>query len=359
MTDTSEPEVRVEEVQRFMEDALRAVGTPDSEARAHASLLVHADLTGHFSHGLNRLVIYTNRIKTGTTNPTAKPVVLKEAAATAWVDGSDGLGATVGHFCMDMAIRKAKECGIGLVSAKGCNHFGMAGYWARIAEQQGLIGLAFTNSPPVMVPTGARETAMGTNPIALFAPASNGDSLGVDMACTAAALGKIEVQVHKKEPIPEGWACGPDGKPTTDAQLALDTAMLMPLEGIDQTCGYKGYALAAAVEVLCSGLSGSNMSHQLRSRRPGSPPDLGQCFMAIDPEKFAPGFGNRIAAALQYWRNMEPVEPSQPVVAPGDKERTSMEQTKRRGTISYARNMLDLYAGLAEQLGVKPMEILE
>lgn len=64
-------------------------------------------------------VLYTNRIKTGTTNPTAKPVVLKEAAATAWVDGSDGLGATVGHFCMDLAIRKAKECGIGLVSAKG------------------------------------------------------------------------------------------------------------------------------------------------------------------------------------------------------------------------------------------------
>ncbi|KAL0820209.1 hypothetical protein ABMA28_006132 [Loxostege sticticalis] len=355
------PEVRVEEAQRFMEDALRAVGTPDSEARAHAALLLHADLTGHFSHGLNRLVFYINDIKNGATNPTAKPVVLKEAAATAWVDGADALGATVGHYCMDVAIKKAKESGIGFVSAKGCNHFGMAGYWAQIAEQQGLIGLAFTNSSPVMVPTRAKDGVMGTNPIALFAPAANGDSLGVDMASTAVALGKVEVQVHKEEPIPEGWAYGPDGKPTTDAQLALDTAKLMPLGGAEQTSGYKGYALSAAFEVLCSGLSGANSSYQIRSWSmdgASTPPNLGQCFMAIDPEKFAPGFGERIAAGLQRYRSLEPVDPSLPVLAPGDKERANAEQTKQRGTISYARNMLDMYSVLAGKLGVKPLEVV-
>ncbi|XP_063830416.1 (2R)-3-sulfolactate dehydrogenase (NADP(+))-like [Ostrinia nubilalis] len=356
------PEVRVDEVQRFMEEALRAAGAPPSEAEAHAALLLHADTTGHFSHGLNRLVFYINDIKKGAVNANAKPTILKEAAATAWVDGGSGLGATVGNFCMDLAIKKARESGVGVVSAKGCTHFGMAGYWALKAERQGLIGLAFTNSSPVMVPTRAKDAAMGTNPIAFFAPAANGDSLGVDMASTAVALGKIEVQIHKGEPIPEGWAYGPDGKPTTDAQLAFDTYRLMPLGGMEATSGYKGYGLSAAIEVLCGGLSGANMSYQngpWSIEGAASAPNLGQCFMAIDPGQFAPGFGERIAAGLQHWRSLEPMDPSLPVLAPGDKERANAEQTKKKGTISYARNMIDMYARVAQHLGVKPMEILE
>lgn len=27
------------------------------------------------------------------------------------------------------------------------------------------------------------------------------------------------MQIHKEEPVPEGWALGPDGKTTTDAKL--------------------------------------------------------------------------------------------------------------------------------------------
>lgn len=49
------PEVKLEEVRRFMEQILMAVDVPESEARAHADLLLHADSVGHKSHGLNRL----------------------------------------------------------------------------------------------------------------------------------------------------------------------------------------------------------------------------------------------------------------------------------------------------------------
>ena len=52
------PEVRVEEAERFMVDSLVAGGAPLSEAKAHADLLLHADIVGHFSHGMNRLGKY-------------------------------------------------------------------------------------------------------------------------------------------------------------------------------------------------------------------------------------------------------------------------------------------------------------
>ncbi|KAM3956708.1 putative oxidoreductase YjmC [Aphomia sociella] len=355
------PEVRVDEVQRFMEDSLRAVGVPDSEAREHAALLLHADVTGHFSHGLNRLEFYINDVISGATNAKAKPIILKESAATAWVDGGDALGATVGNFCMDLAIKKAKECGIGWVSVKRSNHFGMAGYWALKAEREGLIGMAFTNSSPILVPTRSKKGTLGTNPIAMFAPATNGDYIGVDMASTTVAMGKAKMQIHKKEPLPEGWALGPDGNVTTDAQEAFNAGLLLPLGGSEVTGGYKGYGLSAIGEVFCSGLSGSKPTYQVSKwaiGRKGDPMNLGQCYAAINPECFAPGFGERIADCLRTWRNLEPVDPQLPVLAPGDKERINAEQTKKRGTIVYPEAQIGCCNTMAQKIGVKPLHVV-
>ncbi|XP_059059643.1 (2R)-3-sulfolactate dehydrogenase (NADP(+))-like [Achroia grisella] len=355
------PEVRVDEVRRFMEDSLRAVGAPESEAVAHAALLLHADVTGHFSHGLNRLEFYINDISSGLTDANAKPVILKESAATAWVDGANALGATVGNFCMDVAIRKAKECGIGWVVAKRSNHFGMAGWWALKAQLEGLIGLTFTNSSPILVPTRAKKGTLGTNPIAMFAPATGGDYIGVDMASTTVAMGKIEVQIHKKEPLPEGWAMGTDGKVTTDAQEAFKAGRLLPLGGLESTGGYKGYGLSAIGEVFCSGLSGSNCTHRVPKwsfTRQGDPMDLGQCYAAIDPNCFAPGFGERIADCLRTWRNLEPVDPELPVLAPGDKERINAEQTTKRGSIIYSESQIESCDTMARKIGIKPLKVV-
>lgn len=58
-------------------------------------------------------------MKNGLCDGHAVPEILKESPATAWVDGKSALGAVVGNFCMDLAIKKAKRVGIGWVVAKG------------------------------------------------------------------------------------------------------------------------------------------------------------------------------------------------------------------------------------------------
>ncbi|XP_075981124.1 (2R)-3-sulfolactate dehydrogenase (NADP(+))-like [Anticarsia gemmatalis] len=353
------PEVRLEEVRRFMVDSLKAVGAPDKEARAQADLLMHADTVGHYSHGLNRLEFYINDCQQGACKPAAKPVVLKESAGTAWVDGCFALGATVGNFCMELAIRKAKETGIAWVAAKGCNHYGMAGYWALKAEREGLIGISGTNSSPIMVPTRSKERALGTNPIAMAAPAGNGDKIVVDMASTTVAMGKIEMQIHKEEPLPNGWALGPDGRPTTDAKVAFGAGKLTPLGGEEKSSGYKGYCLATMMETFCSGLSGANPSHKVNLwdlARSNESMNLGQCFAAIDPDCFAPGFGERMAECLKTWRNLEPVDPSLPVLAPGDKEHQTSVSTLAKGTVTYPQKQLEAMEKMAKRIGVKPIQ---
>ncbi|GBP85491.1 Malate dehydrogenase [Eumeta japonica] len=155
--------VAKEEVRRFITECLKAVGAPAQAALDQADLLLQADRTGHFSHGLNRLEFYVNDIISGACEPKNVPVVLKESAATAWVDGKNALGATVGHFCMSLAMKKAKEAGVGWVTVKASNHFGMAGWWAQKAMREGLIGMAFTNSSPLLAPTRSKKVCRWKN----------------------------------------------------------------------------------------------------------------------------------------------------------------------------------------------------
>lgn len=116
----------------------------------------------------------------------------------------------------------------------------MAGWYTIQAKKEGLIGISMTNTSPCLCPTRSKQAALGTNPISLAAPGEGDDGMVLDMATTAVAIGKIEVQRRKDQPIPSGWALGKDGEITTDSHEAFDASMLLPLGGMEVTSGYKG-----------------------------------------------------------------------------------------------------------------------
>ncbi|XP_039759202.1 uncharacterized oxidoreductase YjmC-like [Pararge aegeria] len=352
--------VATSEALRFMTDCLKAVGASAKAAQQQAELLIEADRVGHPSHGLNRLEFYINDILTGNCKPNDQPRILKENASTAWVDANNVLGATASHFAMDIAIKKAKTTGVGWVTVKGSNHNGMAGYWAKKAANEGLIGMAFTNTSPLLAPTRSKKAALGTNPLSVVAPAADGETFYLDMATTAVAVGKIEMQMRKEEPIPTGWAQDPIGNQTNDAELAFKTGCLMPLGGGEETSGYKGYGLAAMVELFCGISSGAKYGHHIRSwtQQGEGPANLGHCFIAVDPENFAPGFGDRLTDSIRHWRELEPADSSLPVLAPGDKEKKAAQLTDSLGTVSYVKQQLECSEALAKKLKVKPMAII-
>lgn len=272
-----------------------------------ADLLIEADHRGHFSHGMNRLEMYVNDLTCGTVDGNAKPKLLKETVATAWVDGSNALGAVVGNFCMNLAMEKAKTVGIGMVSAKGSNHYGIAGWYTTMAQRHGLIGISMTNTSPLMSPTRSTDVALGTNPISFAAPAKNADAFVLDMATTTVAVGKIEMKRRRNESMPLGWAQDEMGRPTTDPTVGFNAGCLTPLGGAEETSGFKGYGLGVMVETLCGVLSGSMLSHQIRKWNLG-PSDtvanLGQVFLAINPDSFAPDFVDRSSMLIDHLRNM-------------------------------------------------------
>ncbi|XP_037934190.1 uncharacterized oxidoreductase YjmC-like [Teleopsis dalmanni] len=352
--------VALEEAIRFMKDCFLVSCVPEDHAYIMAKTLAAADYRGHFSHGMNRLEMYINDLAINATDGTAIPKILNETPSTAWVDGCNGLGAVVGNFCMDLAIRKAKAVGVGWVCAKGSNHYGMAGYYVMHAMDNGLVGISMTNTSPLMVPTRSKEPALGTNPLALGAPGKNDEFL-LDMATTAVALGKIEIQRRKAEPLPNGWAQDPNGNVTTDPELAFATGCLMPLGGAEINSGYKGYGLGAMVEVMSGVMAGSNYSTKIRKWTHAgahTAADLGQVFIAVDPNCFAPGFKERITDLNSRLRNCKPTDSSKPVLVAGDKESLFMQSVDAAGGIQYLENQLKTCEALAQRLHIKPINFI-
>jgi len=335
-------------------DVMEKAGASGRHAGDLADLLVTADYRGHFSHGLNRLDYYLTDVRGAICDPAAEPVIERQTAATALVDGRNGLGPVIGNFCTDLAIEKARAAGIGWVVAHRSNHYGIAGWYALRCADAGLVGMCFTNTSPLVVPTRGKDPLLGTNPIACAAPAKDGDQFCLDMATCTVAVGKIEVQRRKQEPIPEGWGMDAAGNITTDAHAVTG---LLPLGGDEAHSGYKGYGLAFMVELFCGLLGGARYGpHVRRWDNQATEADLGQCFVALDPAAFAPGFADRLQDMLDVCRGSEPARQDAPVLVPGDPERAHMSKVDTEGGITYHANQLAASDKLAEELGVPPME---
>ncbi|CAG2213783.1 unnamed protein product [Mytilus edulis] len=330
--------VTKDEVHSFVIRSMEAVGLKLKHGTVLADLIVSAECRGHASHGLNKLEQYMNEIKSGmTSTEDLEPSVLKETSATALVDGNNLIGPYVARFCMDLAIQKAKSAGIGIVSCRGSNHFGTAGWYSLRATEQGLIKV------------------LGTNPLSLGAPAQNGDSFVLDMATTAVAMGKCELKGRRDQPLPTGWAVDVEGHETYQFKTM---AGLSPLGGTEESSGYKGYGLAMMVEVLCGVLSGGafGLTHR-PARTHDRPADYGQCFIAIDPDNFAEGFTERMQSLMDSCRNQEPAD-QDPVLVAGDPERHHQALCDKLGGIPYHPAQIRISKDLATRYKVTPMKPL-
>ena len=208
--------------------------------------------------------------------------------------------------------------------------------------------MAFTNTSPIVTPTRGKSAFLGTNPLSLAAPGLGEDNFVLDMATSVVAMGKVEIADRKEKSIPHGWAIDDNGNSTTDPKLFR---ALYPLGGAEESSGYKGYGLAVLVEIFTAVLSGSALAPNIRNWQAGSDDaDLGFCFIAINPNVFAPGFSARMQSLLGDLRSQTPVEEEMPVLAAGDPERAHMQKCDRLGGIEYHENQIKMAVCFASLL---------
>lgn len=340
-------------LRRQIDSVLAAWGMADDARRDAVGVMVETDLRGIDSHGVAMLPGYDRHRQAGRIIVDAKLERVVDLPTIAVYDAHGGLGHHGGIVAMDFAVEAAAKHGLAAAAVHHSMHFGAAGMYAERAANAGLIGLALTNvGNPIMVPTNAAQAMFGTNPIAFAAPAKRNPHFLLDMATTTVAMGKVNIAILNRRPIPEGWAIDSDGNPVTDAKKAFESRLLTPLGGVLETGSYKGYGLAAMVEILCATLTGATYG----PLRPSDQvkPNIGHFFLAIDPRAFRPdgGFEEDMDKMIEALHAARRRDPNTPVLIPGEREYAIREKRLRDG-VPIPDDLRDLIRGICEAAGTQ------
>ena len=340
--------VAADALQAWTAALLERFGTPPDIAADVAEVLVAADRRAIASHGTARLPQYVALIEAGVMDPVARPELVRSRAAIALFDANNGWGHHASRVAMDAAIEGARELGCFTAIVRDSNHYGIAGWYALRAADAGLIGISMTNSSPLVAATRGVDPLVGTNPIAMAAPAGERGHFCLDMATSTITRGRIEVAGRRGEMLRVGWAVDAEGRPTTDPAAALEGALL-PLGGVEETGGHKGYGLTLLVDILTGVLGGSTAAPlivPLFSTHAGKS-DLGQTFIAIDPEAIdEPGaFEGRLEAELELFTQAR-AAPDAPgrILVPGEPETEAERRAAERGVAIDAEHHANLLA---------------
>ena len=326
-------------LERFCRDAFAKFGFTAEEAAQITDVLLLADLYGIKSHGTQRLIRYHKSITSGCVKVDAKPEVVFETPVSAVIDGHAGMGQLISAAAMRKAIEKAKTTGMAFVTVRNSNHFGIAGYYAKMACDAGLIGICATNSESLMVHTGARQAVLGSNPIAFAMPADP-YPFWFDAATTVVPKGKLEVYHKADQPLHSGWAVDENGDECTDAERVLGcidkklgVGGILPVGGRSEESGsHKGYGFSMICEILCSITScGATSNHHQRVKGQGA----GTChaFIAIDPAIFgdAQALRENLSVFLKELRSAKRANEQVPIYTHGEKEMAAYAAHLRDG----------------------------
>ncbi|MDQ7909566.1 Ldh family oxidoreductase [Phytohabitans sp. ZYX-F-186] len=359
--------VPVEALSALVARLFAAAGVPADAAATVAEALVDADLRGLPSHGSHLVPVYVERLRQGSVSPRTDPKVLVDTGAIAVLDAGHALGVLTADHAMSLATAKARDYGIGAVAVRHAFHFGAAGRYARAAAREGFIGVATANTRPMMPAPGGGHPVVGNNPIAVGVPApraaairspERGDAGGaaadpdeplvLDIALSAANIGRIRLAAANGNAIPDGWATDAEGLATTDPVAAL-AGMLLP------AAGHKGFGLALMVDVLAGVLAGGGYGERVNGLYADTalPNECGHFFLALDVAAFGEpdGFATRLAD-LEASVTAPPYAPGvDRVLLPGQRSARRLRGAAQRG-VPVDRGVLARLLALAADLDV-------
>jgi len=341
---------------------MRHFGIRDEDARLAARIVVTTDTWGVHTHGTRQLRPLLKNFPIGRLDSTARSEVVRQGPAWALVDGHHSLPFVTAHRAMELAIEKAKSAGMGCVGVMHTSHFGAAGYYATLAAQHNMIGLAMCNTDLNMTVPGGRGKILGTNPIAYAIPGPNNRPVFFDIATSAVAATKVIRAKLLGQSIPEGWLVDADGAPTTDPSGFPAEGALMPM------AGHKGYGFALLVETLAGVMTGAALTNTQPSwipDIPGDPPgnsNQGQTFIAIDAgAMLSPDeFGQRMNWLVDYLHDAPKARDAERIYLPGEIEWEKRDKALAQGMI-LPPDVVDSLIGLAQDAGLDstPLQILD
>ena len=326
---------------------------PASEAATVARFSIAANLAGHDSHGIIMIPSYIERIKLGHIVPGAAWEIRQETPTTTVIDGNWGFGYVVTERAMRHTIAKAHTQNVAAATVLRQGHIGRLASYPLMAAAEGMIAMITADSgrsSKQVAPFGGAKARLGTNPICFAIPSDLEGPLFVDMATSAAAAGKVLLAVARGKEVPAGWIIDAEGKPTTDARKLRQGGALLPLGGAE---GYKGYGLAAVVEILSGLLTGLGFGIEPSGRHNDG------CFIAafkVGAFRDLASFKKEVTEFALYLKTTPPAAGFDRVYYPGEIEWERERERQKNGipiedTTWEVLRKLAVEYGCAERLG--------
>lgn len=345
--------IKLDDLKAFCKAALIKEGMSEKNAAIVADVLSETDAMGIYSHGTKNLHGYIKKMRAGGSTIKAEPEIIKDAPAFAVMDAHTCLGMIPSVAAMELACEKASKTGIAIVTVKNSTHFGAAGYYSNIAAKRGMIGIAMSNSDPIMAVPGGKSKIIGSNPFSFAAPSVSLPSVFLDMALSSVASLKV-VQAQKDgKQLPPGFLVDRDGLPTTDPSGYPEESTLVP------AAAHKGYGLAIMVELLAAVLSGSDTS--LDGTIPSwcwdleTPNNVSHAFIVINPDLFVDGgIADKTEDMAQKLRKSPKAKGSDHIYTPGEIEWDKYKTAISEG-FSLPSDVTDSLRALSEDVGI-PIE---
>jgi LDH2 family malate/lactate/ureidoglycolate dehydrogenase len=245
---------RTEALKGFVTEIFARLGVPEEAARLSAAALVAADVEGMSAHGVTLVPLYVERILAGSVSTATEPTVVHDGGSAIVLDAGHSLGQLSSDWALPMVSERAREHGVACIAVRNGSHFGTATFWARQIAESGLIGIVMCNSRPRKPAPGGTERVTGSNSLAIALPSR-------------------------------------DAKPFV-AELEADSPAADPASAVAAllraNSGARGFGLAAAIDLMCGGLSGGAIGPDVGAfdGDPEVPYRSSHLFAALDPARF-------------------------------------------------------------------------
>lgn len=319
--------IQSDALNRLVRSVFLRAGSEPSEAGAIADHLIDANLKGHDSHGVSRVIRYVQYLEEGNVFPNRTLTVVFESDTLAVADGNWGYGQALGGAAVKLGVDKARGAGVALVVLRNIGHLGRIGAWAELAAEDGIISIHLVNTSGLgmkVAPFAGSDARMSTNPIAIGMPRAAGPPVIFDAATSFVAEGKVFVAANKGAELPAGALIDNQGRPTTDPQALYSD----PPGAITPFGLHKGSGLCFMTDLLAGALSGGGCTAPGVSRLTNN-----MLSIYIDPRSFADtDYLARETERFMAWvKQSPPADPAVPVQLPGEPEQASAAERLANG----------------------------
>jgi LDH2 family malate/lactate/ureidoglycolate dehydrogenase len=322
--------ITADTLRNLMSDIFTALDVAPDDVEIVVDALMEATLSGYDAHGVMRVPRYADELRQGISAARGEFKILKESAASAYVDAGRALGPVTATRAVDLACEKAAVAGVGCVSTRNSNDIGRLGSYLRRPAQRGFLTLLMVNDSgglPTVAPFGGVDRFYSTNPIAAGIPRGGAEPILIDISTAVTSVGRLRVGAQRGERVPDGWLIDRRGESVLDPARFFDepeNVAILPLGGL--LAGHKGFALQLLVDVLAGALGGAGVSTGEEARL-----EANAIFaLALDPQHFVSltSFAGLVDQMVVGLGNVEALPGSEGVRIPG--ERAAQERQLRQ-----------------------------